>query len=125
MQKDGLQHECKLCKSKSFKEHYANNKQYYVDKANKKNDLRKPEALQFLIDFLKKNPCIDCGEIDPVVLQFDHVRGKKIKAVSVMAQNGYSNEAIIKEIEKCEVRCANCHIRKTAKQFNWYSKVKL
>lgn len=123
--KDGLQCHCKSCSSKAIKTHYKNNKKYYIDRADKANKIRKPEALQFLIDYLKKNPCIDCGEKDPIVLQFDHVRGKKIKAVSVMAQNGYSNEALVKEIEKCEVRCANCHMRKTAKQFGWYQKVKL
>lgn len=123
--KDGLQYICKACQSLIIKEHYKNNKQYYVNKAAIVNARRKPEALQFLIDYLKKNPCIDCNEKDPIVLQFDHVRGKKIKAVSEMAQNGYSNKALMEEIEKCEVRCANCHMRKTAKQFGWYQKVKL
>lgn len=123
--KDGLQSFCKQCHSAILKEHYKNNKQYYVDKANKNNSIRKPEALQLLIDYLKKNPCVDCGEKDPIVLQFDHVRGKKFMAVSQMAQNGYSNEAMFKEIEKCEIRCANCHIRRTAKQLGWYLKVTL
>jgi 5-methylcytosine-specific restriction endonuclease McrA len=24
------------------------------------------------------------------------------------------------EIEKCQILCANCHLRKTANDFNWY-----
>ena len=50
-----------------------------------------------------------------VVLDFDHVRGKKRKAVSRMIGEGYGLIAISEEMAKCEVRCANCHRRKTAK----------
>ena len=56
--------------------------------------------------------CHDCGyRDDPRALQFDHVRGVKLKAVSAMVT--YSLEHLIAEIEKCDVRCANCHIIKT------------
>ena len=30
---------------------------------------------------------------------------------------------ILKEIEKCEIRCSNCHRKKTAKDFNWYHNI--
>jgi hypothetical protein len=66
---------------------------------------------------LLKHPCIDCGETDPVVLDFDHVRGIKRKAVALMIKD-FSWENIQLEIEKCEVRCANCHRRKTSKENN-------
>ena len=39
--------------------------------------------------------------------------------------HGYSSEKIKKEIEKCDVRCANCHIKKTIKQLKWYKKFNL
>jgi hypothetical protein len=55
---------------------------------------------------------------DPIVLEFDHL-SDKITAVSKMHRN-FTLEAVKLEIRKCEVRCANCHRRKTAKQFGWY-----
>ena len=74
-------------------------------------------------DFLKSEEerftCADCGEKDPVVLEFDHVRDKE-KDVSLLLAGGYSLERILKEIDKCVIRCANCHRRKTAKDQNWY-----
>jgi hypothetical protein len=61
---------------------------------------------------------VDCGETDIIVLQFDHVRGKKTNAVSKLVSMGYGLDTIKEEINKCEVRCANCHTRRTYKQFN-------
>jgi hypothetical protein len=63
---------------------------------------------------------VDCGESDPIVLDFDHVCGTKILEISRMIR-GYAWAAIWAEIQKCEVRCANCHRRKTSKQFGYYA----
>ncbi len=54
--------------------------------------------------------CIDCGySSHPAALEFDHVKGTKKGNVSRFAGNGSSWKCLICEIEKCVVRCANCH----------------
>jgi hypothetical protein len=54
-----------------------------------------------------------------VVLTFDHL-GDKLFSIS--SRIGCGNlPKLIEEIGKCVVRCANCHMRKTAKDFNWYT----
>ena len=63
--------------------------------------------------------CIDCGEKNPVVLDFDHVKGNKIMCISNMVRNSYSIETIKKEIKKCEIRCANCHRIVTYNRIKW------
>ena len=63
----------------------------------------------------------DCGEVDPTVLVFDHRDPtEKFKDVGKMIHNGSSLENVQREISKCDVRCANCHSRRTAKQFGYY-----
>jgi hypothetical protein len=34
--------------------------------------------------------------------------------------SGYGWNRILAEIAKCQVRCANCHRRKTARDFKWF-----
>lgn len=65
---------------------------------------------------LLSHPCVDCGERDPVVLEFDHVRGEKIADVSMMISNGWPWWRIEAEIAKCDVRCANDHRRVTKRR---------
>lgn len=79
------------------------------------------EVRSFVVEYLSKHPCIDCGEKDIVVLEFDH-KQDKIEAISRMTRGFYSLDTIVNEIKKCEVRCANCHRRKTALQFGWFKK---
>jgi len=56
----------------------------------------------------KEKPCADCGiQYPPYVMDFDHVRGKKAFQLSIRIH--YSIERLRKEIEKCDVVCANCH----------------
>lgn len=71
-----------------------------------------------LIKYYATHPCVDCGESDPVVLHFDHVRGTKIHNVSRMVRT-HNWRKVAAEIAKCEVRCANCHTRITAKRAGW------
>ncbi|HAU07964.1 MAG: hypothetical protein UW46_C0001G0121 [Candidatus Yanofskybacteria bacterium GW2011_GWF1_44_227] len=67
-----------------------------------------------LLDFLKTRACTDCGEKDFRVLDFDHIDQKnKLKSISRMRSGHYSWESLQVEIHKCEVRCANCHRKKT------------
>ena len=116
--KNQRQNTCKTCTRKAIRKHYQENKDYYLEKAKKRNKAKREEIRKFIYHFLLNNPCIDCGESDPVVLEFDHV-GSKNNEVSVIMKNLNLNK-IKEEIKKCVVRCANCHRRKTAKDFNWY-----
>jgi hypothetical protein len=72
-----------------------------------------------VLAYLEEHPCVDCGEKDPVVLDFDHVRGEKRMSVTRMISLQYSSKTLFDEIAKCDVRCSNCHRRKTAKAQNW------
>lgn len=117
--KDGLQANCKECR-KIF------NSDYYIKTKEDQNPKRRARTIEqvklnkeFVYEYLRTHSCVDCLESDIVVLTFDHVRGEKKSNVSAMMLNGYSLEAIKKEIEKCDVRCANCHARKTARDFGW------
>jgi hypothetical protein len=116
-----LQPYCRACNSRYLKEHYANNLSYYVEKAARFKKSTKRANLAKLLEYFADHPCVDCGETDPVVLQFDHVRGTKFKAVGTLFNECRQWDVIAAEIEKCEVRCSNCHWRKTAKELGWYA----
>ena len=92
----------------------------YKKKARKWEKIRRKETMDMVMEFLLKNPCVDCGESDPLVLTFDHVRGKKEGNVSNLVHQRRSWTIVKKEIDKCEVRCANCHTRKTSIQMNFW-----
>ena len=110
---------CSVCKeSKLLFEFYG---KWKVCKACDKERRRKrsQDCREFILNYLLSHPCVDCGEKDPTVLTFDHQHNKK-KTLSFMIKSGYSIETLIREIEKCEVRCCNCHARRTAKQQGWF-----
>lgn len=112
---------CRECHRQYMRSHYERNKQAYVDKARVRTSRVLRESRIFLVKYFDENPCIDCGESDIRVLQFDHREPEnKVNAVSTMMRQGRSWQAISAEIAKCDVRCANCHIRRTGEQFNWW-----
>lgn len=107
---------CRDCKRRYGRAHYTANIQYYKDKAARSRTRSRNDNYQELIAYLRVHPCVDCGERDVRVLQFDHVDpATKSHDVSwMMRRTAWSR--VLDEIAKCEVRCANCHRRKTARE---------
>jgi hypothetical protein len=116
---DGLQSQCKDCKRLSQSKWYRGNGERHRQNVVRRRDATRRENVSRLLAYLLGHPCADCGEADPLVLQFDHVRGDKTKDVALLLAQGYSWEAVSREMAKCEVRCANCHQRKTAREQGW------
>jgi len=93
--------------------HYEANKQKVKNRSKVRNRNQRKWARSFLSRVKRLRGCIDCGESNPVVLDFDHVKGKKTSNLSDMANHSYSIKRMKEEIRKCEVRCSNCHRKKT------------
>jgi len=118
---DGYNTICKNCSSISSKEYYKNNKNKHKEETLKRSRNTRKENRKLYFNILKKSFCIDCGEDNHVVLEHDHKDGvEKYKNISELVGNGTSWKTIEKEMDKCEIRCANCHRIRTAKQQGWY-----
>lgn len=114
---------CKDCCHKYQKSHYQKNKKRYIKRAhiNGKKQLKRNQL--YLLEYLKSKKCIDCGNNDIRVLEFDHkYRIDKKNNIGDMRRH-YGWKKILEEIEKCDVRCANCHRIKTTVQFNYYRNI--
>lgn len=66
------------------------------------------EIRNFLFEYKQSRPCPNCGESDPVCLDFHHL-DPTIKEFNVTQPKGRSLEKIKAEISKCVVICSNCH----------------
>lgn len=92
----------------------------HAQKTEEGRIIRRNNNRRLTIEYLMDYPCEDCGETDPVVLEFDHIDpNNKTEAVcQLVASKVWSK--VKAEIDKCEVRCANCHRRRTHNQFGWW-----
>lgn len=110
---------CRSCRRAYGKEHYGQNKPTYLARAKRRREIELPRIKRIIDDYLRSHPCVDCGESNLAVLDFDH-RDRSLKRgiVSRLARD-CAADTVRAEIAKCDVRCANCHRRRTAQQFNW------
>lgn len=117
--RDGRQSRCRECNIETAKAHHADHLEHSRSRisewARRVNDRNKRRVLAYL----RAHPCTDCGETDPVVLEFDH-RGDKTHGIAELLHWHVRWEVIAAEIAKCEVRCANCHRRRTAQRSGWF-----
>lgn len=113
------QHRCRGCQAELRREHYVRNRAEYLAWAMRQARRKRDEHVPLVHDYLRSHPCVDCGESDIRLLEFDHVdRTDKLMPVSLMLGRR-STAALLAEIAKCDVRCVSCHRRRTAEQFRW------
>jgi len=91
------------------KRHYEANKEKIIKKSKKRNIRQRDKNKLYVENIKKQSGCVDCGESNHLVLDFDHIEDNKYKCISNMVYESYSIKTIQKEIDKCEVRCSNCH----------------
>jgi hypothetical protein len=105
---------CRPCRSAYGKEHYAANRQRYIDQAGIVKRKLARERTIYLIRYFETHPCVDCGESDPIVLEFDHIGEKSFTIGNELSRRNW--RAILDEMGKCDVVCANCHRRRTGRR---------
>ena len=111
---------CNECHKIYLKGHYLRNKQKYIITSAKSAKKNRELNRQKLFDYLKDKKCKDCSENDIRVLDFDHRSGEKKEHGISKMMHLYTWTRILKEIEKCDIRCSNCHRKKTAVQLGWF-----
>ena len=145
---ESLQANCKPCHSAYQKEYYRRNSKAQLERMYKNRRIRKKQIHKFLSDYFYAHTCVDCAKkkkkirallgnkvdkktIDQVIsvfdsdirnLTFDHLytRGKKEHTIADMIRDIQPISRIQKELQKCVVRCHNCHDVITVKRSkNW------
>ena len=100
------------------KRHYLKNSEKIKARARQNNLIAKKRNKEF-VKQAKNAPCVDCGnKYEPHIMQFDHIVDNKKDNISNLVNQAVSLETIIKEIQKCELVCANCHADRTYKRRN-------
>ena len=106
--KDGYNSNCKMCQNEQSKQDYyrtsGERNKYLIGRrrklAQERNELITSMELK----------CKVCGFDHPAALDFHHRDPEdKLRDISVLKWSGCSNETFIREIEKCDVLCSNCH----------------
>lgn len=110
---------CKSCQREYQASWFEKNREAQRERVCNNTKKSRERNQAHVMEHLKSNPCIDCGESDPVVLEFDH-REDKIDAICNMIKKCVSLKKLMAEIAKCDVRCANCHRRKTSSDFGYW-----
>jgi transposase-like protein len=111
---DGHQWWCRTC----FAAYFRARGELHRDQSKAAKRARTRSLRAHVLEYLRGHPCVDCGESDPVVLEFDHI-GDKTAAIAALVSDGAPLKTIDTEIARCEVVCANCHKRRTARRARW------
>ena len=84
------------------------------EKMKEYRNKKRNTARRFIHSYkIENSVCQDCQiSYPPHMLDFDHVRGKKIDGIANMIKKA-NIDLIKEEMKKCEIVCANCHRHRT------------
>ncbi len=85
----------------AVRRHYEANKDAYKARAKAFSANERVRVRAFVSEYLIGHPCVDCGK------EFN---------IGEANSRSISLSRVKMEIEKCDVRCANCHRRRTVRQ---------
>ncbi len=95
---------CNTCLVLRGKERYAKDREHI----NKRIRERSAATMAWVRAIKMDSGCVDCGYKDhPSALDFDHTCDDKLFDIGSGAS--LSREKLQREIDKCDVVCANCH----------------
>jgi hypothetical protein len=115
---------CKTCSREYSRNHYNQDKKYYLEKNKKNNKAFMERRFAWYLKQKQGKKCKNCGNDDPLILEFHHrASEEKIAAVSDLVNNYRPKDIILAEIAKCDLLCGNCHMLETiVDQNSWRSK---
>lgn len=89
-----------------LKSHYLQNKQKYVGAIYSRRDRNS----QLILEYKQGKTCEVCGNDNPVLFDFHHLEGKELEITN--AVHDWGIKRIKRELDKCQILCANCHRKK-------------
>ena len=93
-------------KRESFQSHYDRHPEYHLERKQG----RRKEMARWIHSLKIGKACCVCGESHPATLVYHHRSpSEKLFRISGAMSRGMGKEAILREIEKCDILCANCH----------------
>jgi hypothetical protein len=112
----GVRHDtCRECMKWFVKRYFqGSGREKHLEDVKERKKAARIFAREYVWDYLTTHPCVQCGEADPRVLEFHHRNdSEKDDTISHMVGEGLSAERIQRELDKCDVLCANCHRKLT------------
>ena len=118
---DGFNSICRVCSNDRSKLYYSENTDKHKREVSERTRKVVAKHRKRYYNILKNSSCTDCGTTGVMILEFDHNDDvDKLGTIGAMVHSGCSWKKIEVEMSKCEIKCANCHRERTARQFSWY-----
>ena len=82
-----------------------------------RTDLRE-QSNRAVLAARRAEPCVDCGLVEPAIMELDHVPERGTKEFGLGSQKqGRNPQKFQAEAAKCDTVCPNCHKRRTLARF--------